>query len=406
MVYFGGGQTMYALDATTGEKVWEFDAGTGCQTCDSKTERNEILSSPAVLPDENLVAFGMDVNDSAPGKGGFYGLSATDGRLRWFFDLESGETCVPDDDDDVRRFDGYHTADELGLPPDFYSTRSGCDFDRTETASGNVWSPVSVDTGRKLLYFTSSNCDTDDDPTTVKPPPPMPLYDEAVVALNYDGTPAWTWRPREVDNDDLAFGSAPNLFTATIDGKDYEVLGIGGKDGSYYLLDRDGTNELSDKIEPYWTRNYVEGSAIGGTTGTAAVAGQHIFLTTAINEGATAWMLNAADGSVIWSRDPLVDPFVPFYGPSHATPGLVWTGGIDAKLHALDADTGQTLVEVPLGHIVFSGPAVVDGTVYIGSGFGALNAGAAGPAKDPGGFFALCVADEKGCEHATPAATP
>jgi polyvinyl alcohol dehydrogenase (cytochrome) len=401
-VYVGGGQTMYALDAATGEKLWEFDAGTGCETCDAETERNEILSSPAVLPEEDLLTFGMDVNDSPPGKGGFYGLSARDGRMLWFFDLESGATCVPNNGDNIRRFDGYHSADELNLPPDFFSTREGCSFDRTETACGNVWSPVSVDTERELLYFTSSNCDTDDDPTTAKPPPPMPLYDEALVALHYDGTPAWTWRPREIDNEDLAFGAAPNLFTATIKENDYEVVGVGGKDGSYYLLDRDGTNKITGELEPYWTRHYVEGSDIGGTTGTAVVLEDRIFLTTAINPGAPAWMLSASDGNVIWSQEDTV----PYYGPSHATPGLLWTGGIDAGLHALDADTGEVLVTVPLGHIVFSGPAVVDGTVYIGSGFGALNAGAEGPAKDPGGLFALCIRGEEGCENATPPATP
>ena len=398
VVYVGGGETMYALEAATGKEVWQFDVGTGCTTCDSHTERNEILSSPAVLPDEDLVAFGMDINDSPPGKGGFYGLSAKDGHLRWFFDLESGMTCHPNSDDNIRKFDGYHAAEQLGLPSDFFSTRDGCDFDRTETACGNVWSPVSVDIQRKLLYFTSSNCDTDDDPTTVKPSPPMPQYDEALVALHYDGTPAWSWRPREVDNDDLAFGSAPNLFVAKIKNVDREVVGIGGKDGSYYLLDRAGANEITGKIEPYWTRHYVAGSGIGGTTGTAAVVGDRIFLTTAINEGAPAWLLNAADGTVIWSQQLAA----PYYGPSLASPGLVWTGGIDAKLHALDADTGDILAKVALGHIVFSGPAIVDGTIYIGAGFGALNAGAPGPARDPGALWALCVAGEKGCEHATP----
>ena len=40
----------------------------------------------------------------------------------------------------------------------------------------------------------------------------MPAYDEAIVALDFNGNPAWRWRPREVDNADLAFGAVPNLF--------------------------------------------------------------------------------------------------------------------------------------------------------------------------------------------------
>jgi outer membrane protein assembly factor BamB len=89
---------------------------------------------------DDLVFFGMDVNDVPTGKGGVFALDARDGRLRWFFDLESGSTCRPLATDDVRRFDGYHTAAELGLDASFFATRPGCDFDRTPTGCGNVWS--------------------------------------------------------------------------------------------------------------------------------------------------------------------------------------------------------------------------------------------------------------------------
>ena len=147
--------------------------------------------------------------------------------------------------DQIRRFDGYHSEAELGLPAGFLATRSGCDHDRTTTGCGNVWSSAAHDQRRGLLYFGTSNCDTDTDPATPVPPPPMPPYDEALVALRMDGTPAWRWRPREVDPDDLAFGAAPNLFTIDVGGTPTEVVGIGGKDGTYYVLDRDGVNEAT-----------------------------------------------------------------------------------------------------------------------------------------------------------------
>ena len=402
-VFVGAGETLYAIDAATGELAWEFDAGTGCTTCDRDTERNEILSSPAVLPDEDLVVFGMDINDRPPGKGGFYGVSAQDGRLRWYFDLETGATCYPGNDDDVRRFDGYHSAQELGLPDDFLATREGCDFDRSETGCGGVWSPVSVDEERELIYFSSTNCDTDDDPDTPSPPPPMPEYDEAPVALDYDGTPAWTWRPREVDNDDLAFGAAPNLFAVEIEGEVREVVGIGGKDGTYYLLDRDGENELTGEIEPYWQRQVVEGGAIGGMTGSPATDGVRVYFGTAIGDAIeqiqrpAAWSLNAADGTVAWS----LPDAPPFYGGSSAVPGVVFMGGIDSSLHAYDADTGALLVTLPVGGLLFSHAAIVDGVVYTGSGFGAQGAGDTDIesvlARAPGAVWAFCIEGEEGC---------
>ena len=406
-VYFGAGMTLYALDAGTGAEVLQFDAGDGCTTCDASAERNEILSSPAVLPDEDMVLFGMDVNDNNPGKGGFYAISAAEGTLRWYFDLETGATCRTDGDDEVRKFDGFHTAEQLGLDADFFETRDGCDFDRTETGCGGVWSPVSVDTERELIYFSSTNCDTDDDPATAEPEPPMPLHDEALVVLDYDGTPAWTWRPREVDNDDLAFGAAPNLFVAEIDGVEREVVGLGGKDGTYYLLDRDGENEITGEIEPYWQTNVVAGGSIGGMTGSPAVQEGRVFFGTAIGEDVaewqtpSSWALDASTGEVAWTQEAAA----PFYGATGGVPGIVFMGGVDATLRAFDTSTGEILFSAPLNGIIFSSAAIVDGEVFIGAGFGASEAATGNEeaqerAKIPAGVFAFCIEGVNGCEEA------
>ncbi len=410
-VYVGGGMTMYALDAGTGEEVWQFDAGTGCTDCDLRTERNEILSSPAVLPGKDLVAFGMDVNDRAPGKGGFYGLSAKDGHLRWYFDVQTGATCYPDGDDNIRKFDGYHSAEDLELPDDFFATRDGCDFDRTETGCGNVWSPVSVDFGRELLYFASSNCDTDDDPETANPPPPMTTHNEALVAMDFEGRPAWSWRPREIDNDDLAFGAAPNLFSVTIDGDERDVVGIGNKDGTYYLLDRDGENEITGAMGPYWQQNVVPGGAIGGITGTPSVMEGRVYFGVGFGEDVSepqtpsAWALDAETGEVVWSAPDAA----PFFGGTSTVAGLVFMGGADFTLHVLDAETGELLARRPLGGLGFSQSVIVGGTVFVGSGFGTQGAGGTSIeeilAKTPAGVWAFCIEGEADCE-AMPTPTP
>jgi len=60
-VFVPGGETAYCLDAVTGEKIWEFDAGTGCTNCMARQERNEIESTPAVV--DGLVLLAMDTND-------------------------------------------------------------------------------------------------------------------------------------------------------------------------------------------------------------------------------------------------------------------------------------------------------------------------------------------------------
>lgn len=371
-VYVPSGMTMYCFVAATGELRWEFDAGTGCTTCDRFTERNEIESSPAVF--DGRVFFGMDVNDSRPGKGGTYAIDASTGRLVWYFDLETDTTCRPDPDDDIRRFDGFHSAAELGLPEDFFATREGCDFDRSWTECGNVWSSFAVDEERRALFVASSNCDTDDDPNTFRPSPPMPPYNAAIFSLDFDGNPRWLWRPREVDNNDLGYGGVPNLFTSLIGGVEREVVGVGNKDGNYYVLDRDGMNQITGIVEPYWRTQVVPGGAIGGIISSAAVGEGKVQFSTAIGlelanpQRPAAWGLSSDGGAVVWSN---IDA-EPSYAPTSGIPGVAFMGSLfSARLIAYHSDSGEVLYRTPgLGGPIGSGAVVVDGELFIGAGVG------------------------------------
>jgi len=433
VVFAPWGEKLYALDAASGEPLWRFTAGTGCGELDGTPpglcafagERNQIETSPIVH--EGRVFFGMDVNERPVGKGGFFAVDAADGRLAWFFDLETGSTCVPDAADEIRRFDGYHAEQELGLPPGFLATRAGCGFDRTPTGCGNVWSSPALDAERGLLFFGSSNCNTDDDPGTSRPPPPMPPYDEALTALRLDGTPAWRWRPREVDNDDFAFGATPNLFTVRRKGKRVDVVGIGGKDGRYYVLDRDGVHEdtglgfdPADPLAlPYWVRQLVPGGSQGGVIGTPAVdsKARRIYLATAPGldvftpQQPTVHALDLDTGEPLWTFGSEDDPKRPAFAPVSATRDLVFTGSVPFPfLHVFHARTGALLAELnldpenPLFSAIASGVAVVDGTLLVGTGIGAFGEGetADATARMPGSLVALCVPRSKGCPKEAP----
>lgn len=402
-VYAPGGETMYCLDATTGAEIWQFDAGTGCTTCTTREERNQIESTPAVA--NGRVFFSMDVNDNDPGKGGVYAVDARDGRLVWFFDLFSGGVCRPLPSDEIRRYDGFHDAAALGLPLDFFATRPGCDHPRLGYGCGNVWSSPALDLRRGYLFTASSNCDTDFDPSTPEVEPPMPPHDEALFALTLDGDPVWTWRPREEDNDDLAFGAVPNLFEAEIGGEVREVVGIGNKDGTYYVLDRDGVNELTDAIEPYWQTNVVAGGPIGGIIGSASVGeGVVVFSTgfgTSISrpQKPAAHALNAGDGSIRW-QDSSVDTS---YAPCMGVPGLALCGGTPRpNINLFDRSAGTLLKSVlsagvPSG--VAAGATVVGGQMFVGAGTGAFNEGADAEreAKRDTPMSAFCVQGTPGC---------
>jgi outer membrane protein assembly factor BamB len=402
-VFVGGGETMYCLDAASGAEIWQFDAGTGCTNCTARQERNEVEASPAVL--DGLVIASMDVNDSTPGKGGMFALRADDGRLVWWFDPFTLSTCRPSPEDNVRRFDGFHTAEQLGLPEDFFTTRSGCDFDRTGNGCGNVWSSPAVDARRGMLYTVSGNCDTDDDPDTPAPPPPLPPLEEAIFALNLDGTPAWSWRPREIDTEDFDFGAVPNLFEATIGGEVRDLVGVGGKDGTFYVLDRDGVNALTGKIEPYWATNVVPGGFAGGFIGAASVGEGVIVGATAAGfdpvdpQRPIVHAFDPASGAVLWEYADVDATFAPTMG----VPGLAITGSTPRPNLNFFTRDGGDLVRPLMASIVpggiAGGPTLVGAQLFVGGGTGAFNSGsqAETEARRDTPLSAFCVEGTAGC---------
>lgn len=84
LVYFGGGKTMYALDAGTGEEVWRYELGEPGNT----TEPTEIESSPVVV--DGRVIFGYDGHDRPGYAAGVVALDAASGDLLWEFDPDQG----------------------------------------------------------------------------------------------------------------------------------------------------------------------------------------------------------------------------------------------------------------------------------------------------------------------------
>ncbi len=424
IAFIGAGHIMYAIDAVTGEEIWRFTVGTGCVDelgkppglCGFSGERNQIESSAAVV--DGQVFFGMDINDVPTGKGGFVALDAVTGKLNWWFDLDTGSTCTPFPTDDIRQFDSYNSEEDLNLPPGFFATRPGCNYDRRTTGCGNVWSSPAIDEGRGHMYFASSNCDTDDNPATPTPGPLMPPNEEAIIALNFDGTLAWRWRPREVDPDDLAFGGVPNLFSIDIEGEMREVLGVGGKDGIYYVLDRDGINEVNE-VEwddedasdlPYWRTQLVPGGDIGGIIATAAADpdNRRIYTSTAPGTNAengpfvpqqpTMHAMNMDTGEIEWTNLGESQTFASF-SPTSAIPGVAFTGQVPfAILRAFDTegDAGTLLGTYDVQNSALaSAPVVIDGLLLVGGGIGTRTSTGSGPsdisAGTPSPLRALCV---------------
>ena len=435
LLIIASGEWLYALDAVDGGEVWRFTAGTGCVDglghppglCGFGGERNQIESSAIVA--DGKVFVGLDVNDVALGKGGFMAVNAETGLLEWFFDLESGKTCTTAPGDSITRFDPYHSEEELGLPAGFRS-RPGCDFPFSRNGCGNVWSSAALDVDRGAIFTASSNCDTDTDPGTGEPVPPMPPFDEAIFSLTLDGEVRWRWRLREVDNDDLAYGGVPNLFQIDLGDGPIDVVGVGNKDGSYVVIDRDGINaenhvawnQADPSGLPYWRTRVVNGGAFGGVLATASIDrdGRRVFFTTAPGDTQievlnpqlpTVHALDLDTGEIAWDSGLVAGSEDASFGPTSSLPGLMLAGStFSATLRGFDTvgDSGEKRLSrrlftspIGFGDAVASGAIVVNGNVLVGTGVGFRGPDPNDPAdlvsRIPSPLVALCVPGQPGC---------
>jgi polyvinyl alcohol dehydrogenase (cytochrome) len=304
-VYFAGGKTVYAVRASDGTLLWKQVICGRPEDANCASDANDptqVLSSPAVF--DGKLFFGADtggVEFEIPYRGGFVALDAKTGKLIWRFEVD-------------RRVGATGQIDGV--------QNRGC---------GNVWSSPAIDPRLRLVFFGTADCEEQ----------PLPPYHGSVLALDADtGRLGWVFRPREADPNkcDFDFGASPNLIAVA----DKRYVGIGGKDGTYYLLDR-----LTGR--PNWTTRVVFGGSAGGFFGGAAFDGLHIFSATAFGDG----NVNTQAG--------LCDP--DYHDPTN--PDVVDTFVQDPSMHAFDAATGSVLWEANTnqsfgpttlaGHVIFSG---------------------------------------------------
>jgi len=199
-VYFGAGKTVYCLNAADGSLVWKkvICGNPEAPNCESDpNDPNQIFSSPAVF--KNRVFVGASTDGRAIGyRGGIVALDTRTGKQRWRFEVDP-------------------VLDANGKPVRVHGKVLG-----QNRSCGNVWSSGAVDEKKHLVYFGTADCGAD------APPP----YHEAVLALRTgSGRVRWAYRPRQGDVCDFDFGASANV----IDLGANRWLGVGGKDGTYYV---------------------------------------------------------------------------------------------------------------------------------------------------------------------------
>jgi outer membrane protein assembly factor BamB len=351
LVIFGGGYTLYALNALTGALFWRHDyTGQPWAPPRPDVDGARIFSSPVVADGKVLV--GVDVDGQKGERGYIVAASLATGNPVWI--------------------------DQTDLTPSGHIVDNGC---------GSVWSSGSVIPNPGLVVFSEADCDFSN-------PPP---WAETVFALRIsNGQLVWRYRPSRPDKGcDYDFGGTANIGlsangTATF-------LGLGNKDGTYYAL-----NPTTGRLR--WKTNVVFGGFSGGFIGSTAYDGGAVFGSTGFGdfgrfehgtslhcdpsdprdtsfENPSTHSFDAATGRIRWEAS-----YVYSVAPTTVAGGMTFNGiALKTMVQVRDAGTGRLLASLPLAVPNWSGIATVGNAVILGIGTSSDAIGAGVEAVTPGG---------------------
>ena len=397
---FGGytpGASVFAVNAQTGALLWK-------TTVDSNTV-SVITANPVVAGGQLIVGVSSNEEGIAAGffgpyacctfRGKVLSLNPTTGAINWATytvpsnnpnDLDSNVACTG------------------ANPP------SGCGY-----TGGAVWDTPAVDVSKGLVFIGTGNNYTTPDAdfecqknveNGTLPPDTNCILDptdsfDSVLALNLNsgavvwghrvqGFDAWTvacaflppgvtWCPGPYSPDYDFGGSGPNLMPGK-GPKGTTLVGVGQKSGVYWAFD-----EASGKT--VWDTLIGPGAALGGIEWGTAFDGGRIYvpLANANNteytlangqtaEGGSYAALDPSTGKFDWQVPTPGDGYAWGIGPASAANGVVFVGssagGGSNNMFALAAGNGKVLWSFPASGSVWSGPAIANGVVYWGSGYG------------------------------------
>jgi polyvinyl alcohol dehydrogenase (cytochrome) len=263
-------------------------------------------------------------------------------------------------------------------------------------SAGGIWAAPTIDAGRGVLYAGTGDAVT----------PPESLLTDAVVAMDLKtGKVLWSWRSVDYDlfmggcggptrseacppvmGPDFDIGNSPILVTLA-SGK--RALLVGLKNADIAALDPDDNGKLLFRVNPLGAKPGATGRGGRGAIvwGGAASEGRVYYGTGAAGLAA----IDAATGSNAWlfTAPGARGGRAGLGAAPTAIPGVVFEGATDGQLFAVSAADGRqlwqfntaqdfdTVNKVPArgGAINTSGAVIVDGMVYVSSGY-AITAGA------------------------------
>ena len=321
MLFVGGGNSVfYALNAQTGAILWRTSLGS--------SPNHFLWSSPAYF--NGSIYMGVaSLGDCPLIQGQLVQMNAATGAIQHVYNT------VP----------------------------NGC-------LGGSVWGSPTIDQSAGTIYFATGNpgnCGS------------FESYANSVVELSASNLAfIHHWQvPASQDVSDGDIGNTPTLFSATINGSQHQLVGVAGKNGYYYALDRANINAgpvWEDKIAvggdcPQCGNGSISPSAWDGTT--LFVAGGASTINGASCAG-TVRAVNPATGAYRWQHCMLAGPVL---GAVTVVPGVVAIGQGNAII-VMSATTGATIFRFfdPANQSFEGAVTIANGMLYEGNFDGNLYA--------------------------------
>lgn len=334
MVFIGygplGATDVSAFYIRNGSSVWNTRLN---------TTMNAIWASPTIyngLLYTGVASAGLDaIETNTSQKGALYALDVKSGKVDWVFN-----TSI------------------------------------SNTGGAGVWGTVVVDPQTGSIYFGTGN---------PFGPGTNSLYSYSIMSLNAEtGRLNWFYNVYNSlsEGHDRDFGSTPNLFSYMDNGITYNAIGVGMKNGYYYVLDRKTGSFLG---EYHVDNNQTVGSlGIVGLSGFVYMPNQmepELFIPS-YNNGPNNGVVEALFPSN-WTVSWRFNTPKPIVGSVALVPGAVLFGDVGGNIYAVSQSSGDRLFHSMI-------PASIDGGISV-SGNYVLVPGSFGPA-DATGIYAFTPA--------------
>ena len=346
------GASLFAVDSRSGRLLWS-----------TKVESDPVaIVTSASVVDDGVVYVGTSskaeaINKPTTFRGSVVALSADDGKILWQTYLTGegytgaaawGSTPVVDHDTGLLY---VATGNNYSVPAGVCRAPGEANCEPS-SPDNHVDSIVALDLKTGRIAWATSTLPAD-------------------VSTNFD----------HVDGPDYDFAQGPMLLTTKIDGRPTPLLGVGQKSGVFWALDPATGNVV-------WKTEVGPGSRLGGMMWGSATDGRRIYVSigNAAHTPVTIpspdgkpqtitggfWAaLAPATGNILW-RTPDPQGAVDVVALTVVGDGVVYAGSLAPhgdNMYALDAATGAVKWAFASGGSVASGPAVVNGVVYWGSGY-------------------------------------